>query len=494
MAQTDTPAQPAGNERPTFSESDKGKARQWFKKAKDCRDRREYDYAIECAITGLSFWPDAVEEGHMPLYSIALQRQQAGGKKASMMEAMRHPTTGKDAKQAMLNAEFLLAKEPGNASYLDALLKNAAKADYADTVKWIAPLVFDSLRREKKPSAQRFKAYRQSLVECAERADARNEAPLAAWMYEQAVHAVEYLIARNPSDMALKDEQRDLAGKQTIAKGKYAEAETFRESLRDADKQKQLHDAERVQQGEHTLQDLLASVRQAYEADPANPLKISAYVEALTRAERKSTEDLAIGVLEKAYADTKTYNFKLRADDLRLRQLRRQTRQLAEAAAASGSEEDAQQARLAAMEEAQTELEIARERAQVYPTESRYRFRLAEALFRASEFDEAIPLFQATMSDPRYRSRCQTLMGRAFLERGIPAQAVEVLLEALQNQESEDTTKESLYWLGRAYEADGRAADAIATYGKLLRIDYNYNDGETRRRLDALRSAAPNQG
>ena len=72
----DTTAQP-----PSFSEADKKKARLWFNKAEDCRDRREYDYAIECYITGLGFWPEAVEEGHMPLRFLAMQRQQAGGKK-----------------------------------------------------------------------------------------------------------------------------------------------------------------------------------------------------------------------------------------------------------------------------------------------------------------------------------------------------------------------------------------------------------------------------
>ena len=33
---------------PEISEKDKSRARQWFKKAEDCRDRRDYDYAIQC--------------------------------------------------------------------------------------------------------------------------------------------------------------------------------------------------------------------------------------------------------------------------------------------------------------------------------------------------------------------------------------------------------------------------------------------------------------
>ena len=36
----------AAAEKPEFSDADKTRARQWFRKAADCRERREYDYAV----------------------------------------------------------------------------------------------------------------------------------------------------------------------------------------------------------------------------------------------------------------------------------------------------------------------------------------------------------------------------------------------------------------------------------------------------------------
>lgn len=476
------------------SEEDKSRARQWFAKAKDLRERRDYDYAIECYITGLEFWPEAVDEGHMPLWSLAIQRQQAGGKKPGMMESLKMSMTGKDAKKCLLNAEHLLAKDPTNAGYLDGVLKNANRADLPETLRWIAPKVFDSLRRDKKPNTGRFKTFRQVLVEAGARADEGGDPQFAAWSYEQAVNALGCLVARNPTDMTLRDEQRDLSGKLTIAKGKYADADTFRDSLLDADKQKLLHDAGRAKQAEQTLEALIAAERQEYEASPTVPGKIYAYVNALLKPERKKEEDIAIDVLTKAYEESSSYAFKQRADDVRLRQLHRQTRQWKERAEQTGKEEEQQQYRLVAMEERQTDLEISRERVQKYPTDLKLKFHLGRALFNVQQYDEAIPLLQEASGDPARRAQSQLLIGRAFFETESYTQAVEVLSEALDSYEmaGDDLSKNMLYWVGRAYEADGNIDQAIATYGKLMRLDYNYANGDTRQRHNALKERKKN--
>jgi hypothetical protein len=474
---------------PVFSERDKSRARQWFKKAQDLRERRDYDYAIESYIRGLEFWTEAVEEGHMPLWSLAVQRQQAGGKKPGTMERLKNSMTGKDAKKCLLNAEHLLAKDPTNASYLDGVLKSASRADLRETLKWIAPKVFNSMRSEKKPNPARFKTFRQVMVEAGERADARGDPQYAAWCYEQAVNAVGFLVARNPGDMALKDDQRDLSGKLTIARGKYDDADSFRDSLQDAEKQKLLHDTERAKQGEQTLEALIEAERKEYEASPKVAGKINAYVNALLKPERAREEAIAIDVLTKAYEELSNYSFKERADDIRLRQLRRSVRRWQDRAERTGSDEDQQQFRLAAMEERQVRLDIFRERVQKYPTNLRLKFQLGRTLFHSKEYDEAIPLLQEALADPGSRLRAQLMIGRSFFENGSFTQAAEILGEALESHDvsGDDISKEMLYWVGRANEADGNVEAALATYGKLLRQDYNYANGDARRRHEGLK-------
>lgn len=473
---------------PTFSEADQAKAKAWFEKAADCRERREYDYAIECYLTGLGFWPEAVEEGHMPLRSLAVQRQQAGGKKPGMIEGLKKPMTGKNAKQCMLNAEHLLAKDPGNSGYLDGLLKNANRARFDETLKWAATLVLDSARKDKKPNKARFKVFREAAVEAAERAEAHGDAARTCWLLEQALSALDYLLTRLPGDEDLRVEQRELSGRLAIVRGKYEEADDFRESLRDADQQKLLHDTDRLKQGEQTLDALVAAARQKLEKNPDAPKEISALVEVLLRRESKPEEDEAISVLMKAFERTGNYNLELRADDIRLRQLNRQVRELAEQARQSGSENDQQQLRLAKMEQRQTELEVYRERVQKYPTDLRLKYRLGTILFEAGEFDEAIPVLQSAQADPRSRFRTRLLIGRAFFEKDNPAQASEVLRELVEQYElTDDLSKDATYWLGRALEAAGKHDEAKVAYGKLLRQDYNYADGDARRRLENLK-------
>ncbi len=486
MAEKEKTAPPSGP--PEFSEADQARARQWFKKAAECREKRDYNYAIECYITGLGYWPEAVEDGHMPLRSLAIQRQQAGGKKPGFLDGVKRSMHGKDFRKNMLNAEYLLALDPQHHGYAEGLLRNACKAGLLRTAQWVAPLVFDLIKKDKKPDKAKFKTFRETLLEAAARANEWGQGSLETWFLDLAVSSLDYILLRSPGDETLRNEQRDLAGRLTIARGKYEDAEDFRDSLRDAEKQKLLHDAERTQQAESNVEALIAAARREYVASPDSAPKLSALVDVLVKTEKPEHEEEARRLLLTHYEKTRNYNLKVRADDIRLRQLTRQARELADRARRTGSEEDRQQHRLAVLEQRQTALEIYRERVAQYPTDLRLKFKLGTALFESGQYDEAIPILQAAQADPRNRVRSRLMIGRAFFEQGSHTQAIEVLREALDEYElTDDTSKELLYWLGRAYEAAGRLEDARATYGRLLRQDYNYREGDARKRLDALK-------
>lgn len=482
---------------PRFDDKDKARARQWFKKGDDCREKHDHDFAIESYITGLGFWPEAVEEGHMKLRSIAMQRLQAGGKKPSMMDKMKLSIGGKDPKAAMLNAEKRVSLDPTDDDAWDALLKNACKARMFETAKWVAPLVLENLKRDKKTNPSRFKAYRDALGELADYAAEHRENATATKLLEHAMDSVDFLYSRSPGDEALRNEQRNLAGKLAIVKGKYEEAESFRESIRDAEQQKMLHDIERGgKQAEASLESAIKAARAAWEKEPNSAGAFNQYIDALARTETKKYEDEAIGVLTDEYASTRQYAHKVRADNILLAQKNRERRALVDKARETRSEEDQLNARLADQEYNQTELEIYRERMDKYPTDLRVKFKLGTILFSLKQYDEAIPLLQEAVSDPKYRHRCQLYMGRAFHALGSYGQASEVLKEALSSYEyTDDLSKQLLYHYGISCEADERLADAKDAYGKLLRLDYNYANGDVRRRMDELnkrvKGAAP---
>ena len=48
-----------------------------------------------------------------------------------------------------------------------------------------------------------------------------------------------------PDDMELKGEMKNLAAEHTMSKGKYVQAKSFRESIRNMDEQQKLLDAEK---------------------------------------------------------------------------------------------------------------------------------------------------------------------------------------------------------------------------------------------------------
>jgi predicted Zn-dependent protease len=473
--------------RPEYSDNDKSRARQWFTKAEDLRSRQNYDYAIESYVTGLGFWPDGVEEACLPLWSLAIQRQQSGGKKPGMMESMKKPTSGKDVKQAMLNALLLLAKDPTSATYADALLKNAVKGDFLEMVKWAAERGMESLRRDKKPNVGRFKTYRENLMRAGERAIAWQLSALSVTCFERAVESVDYLVSRSPGDMALKNLQRDMSGKLTIARGKYGNADSFRDSLQDGDSQRLLHDAERIKQGDEGLESLLAGLRKQYEENPELAKHVNAYTDVLLKTEQPKYEQVAIEVLESVAERLSNYNFKQRADDVRLRQLARRSSKLKLKAQETGAEDDKLQYRLARQDELESAVVVFRERTRNYPTDLRIKAKLGESLFRTQRYDEAIPILQEAQSDPRSRVKCQLMIGQAFQATGNPQQAVEVLQDALAHYDREDAVSRALlYNLGQSCEASGQIDEAKAAYGRLLRVDYNYADGDARKRLSAL--------
>ena len=75
--------------KPTFTDTEIAKARRWFEKGQELAEKKNYDYAIESYISGLAFWPEAVEEGHKPCRAAALFR---GPQKVSFTGGMKYKT------------------------------------------------------------------------------------------------------------------------------------------------------------------------------------------------------------------------------------------------------------------------------------------------------------------------------------------------------------------------------------------------------------------
>ena len=91
--------------------------------------------------------------------------------------------------------------------------------------------------------------------------------------------------------------------------------------------------------------------------------------------------------------------------------------------------------------------------------------------------DEAIGEFQKALRSPDGRLRTSEALGMAFFEKGQFAVCESVLKRAVDSLPGTDEAKIGLlYWMGRASEALGKQAEAIASYERALVVDIGFMD------------------
>lgn len=99
--------------------------------------------------------------------------------------------------------------------------------------------------------------------------------------------------------------------------------------------------------------------------------------------------------------------------------------------------------------------------------------------------DEAIAEFQKALRASEGRLRTSEALGMAFFEKGQHAVCESVLRRAVDGLDGTDEAKIGLlYWLGRASEALGKKAEALASYERAVAVDIRFMDlSERIRRL-----------
>jgi tetratricopeptide (TPR) repeat protein len=91
--------------------------------------------------------------------------------------------------------------------------------------------------------------------------------------------------------------------------------------------------------------------------------------------------------------------------------------------------------------------------------------------------DEAIAEFQKALRASEGRLRTSEALGMAFFEKGQYAVCESVLRRAVDGLDGTDEAKIGLlYWLGRASEALGKRAEAMASYERAVAVDIRFMD------------------
>ena len=444
-----------------------GKGKAFFDRADQVAETGNWDFAIEMYLQGIEREPENLERGHKPLRAVGLRRKASGGKSPGMVEQMKR-RPGKDATQNLLNAEYLLAKEPGSLQYMDRAYQAARKLELDEVALWLADVIIDSQKGQEKPNKQVFARLTEDLSDM--------EA------YAKAIQACQLALKAAPEDAGLNDAMRNLSAVYTIQKGKYDQEGDFTRSVKDMDKQQELIQRDALVQSESFLERQVREAREAYEAEPAVPGKINALVDALLKFEDEQHENEAIEVLKKAHQETGAYQFKMRIGDIVIRQMTRQYRERVDAG-------DKQAAAEHARKQLEFELQEYAERAQNYPTDLTIKYELGRRQFLAGQYDDAIGSLQQAQRDPRRHLSALNYLGQSFARQGLLREAAETYERALESEMPETREKELRYNYGKVLFDMKKYEDAREQFSRVAQADYNFQDvrerlQETDRKLE----------
>ena len=443
-------------------EEDSKKAKVFFERAATVANAGQFDYAIEMYLSGLKFDPEAVD-AHQALREISMRRKAGGGKPLGFMQ--KNAMKKGDELTNMLNAEKLLAYDPGNTGYMVELMSAAQKAGCYDTVLWVGPMAMRANLDEKKPDFNKFIQVKDIYV--------------LIGRYQQAVEAIAQAMKLRPGDMELVGEMRHLSANESIKRGNYDSGGSFRDSVRNKEAQQKLIDADRDVRSLDSLEVAIQDAEAAYDASPADNAMFSKFVEALRRTEQPEHENRAIDLLEQKYAETRQYKWRQTVGNIQMAQLNRMDRSQRQGVAADPNNQELRRSYIQFVrDKTEQELNIWTEVSANYPTDQTARFEVARRLFMLNKFDDAIPVLQQVRSDPKYKAQATVFLGRAFLESGFVEEASDTLSEAIAEYpaKGDEKSREMTYWFARALEQKGDAPVAIKNYSQVFQWDAKYRD------------------
>ncbi|MBC8377548.1 MAG: tetratricopeptide repeat protein [Planctomycetes bacterium] len=436
-----------------------------------------FDYAIELYLDGLRLSPDALEDGHAPLRQLGLIRQGRGGKKPSIIESKVRSIKGKTPLEKMLNAEYLMAKDPDHLPYAEHLLTAAVEGGYLRTAEWIAHIVFEATKASDKSDRARFDTF--ILLK-----DSYKEMQL----FDSAVVACQYAVQLRPQDAALQDELRDLSANMTMKKGNYGPAKTFRDSIKDRDAQDRLQSQENIVKSVDVKKEAIERARKKNRDGHETVTNILELAGALFAAETKETDEEAFRLLNNSYDKSKDFTFLKRLGEFRIKKLQHPIRQLTKQLQKNPQDESLRkQLQQLQHQLDEVELDHFRKCEENYPTDLQFKYEYGRTLIRAQRFDQAIPMFQESQKDPRLKVISMDKMGLCFLLKGWQDDAIDIFQQALKICLNKDSkiAKDIRYNLARAYEEFGKPDEALNLYRKLAQTDFSYKD--VGQRIDFLR-------
>lgn len=466
------------------------KAAEFFKHAKAAHDSLNYPYAMTLWLNGLRQYPMS-KEGLEGFLTSAMtfngSEQDEKSKKKALKEA-RAGVNGKGRQGKFVLSLFDFGVNPTDLNAALKAAENAAALTCREAAQYLATHAFKLAAAD--PKKQKKEVFVR-LMDAFEDIEA----------YDQAVQAGNSAMILDRSDGELANRVRNLGAKATMNKGGYdsvGEEGGFRKNIRDADKQRQLEEAERISKTEDVKNRLVAEAEAAYKERPNDIGTIEKYGRALRERGKNADELKAIALYTKAYKDTGQFKFRQISGEIQIRRARREVSRARQALEAAPENAEAR-AKLEQASKALLELETSELKLQVekYPTDLGIKYELGKRFAQAGMHNEAIEQFQLAQEDAKIRRHVLLAMAHSFMALGgWLDEAIETYRSALDGlaDEKSDLGLEIRYGLMAALHEKGEKERDLAAAEEADKLaagiaiqSFGYKDiRERRERIKAL--------
>lgn len=393
------------------------KADRFFDHAKTVDETGNYEYAIQSWLSGLRQDPSSTRGVEGFFASIAKFLGEGDGKKGVSKEVAK-VVGGKSELERYLSSLLDWGQKPSDPALAVKAFEGAARLNLREPAIWIGERALNWVAGAAKPR----KDLLTKMADGFEKVGA----------FEKAVLAAEHASKLDPSDGDLAARVRSLAAQATMNRGGYSQAGQpggFRANVRDQQKQRQLDEGERIVKTADVVERLLADAQEELARRPGDLPTIENYAKRLMERGKPDDEEKAHALYTQAFADTKQFRLRELAGDIRLRQAKRRASALKQA---FDSGDAGVAAKLEQALRAHGDLEVAefRLRVEAYPTDLVRKFELAKRLFHNDQFEDAIPFFQESQGDPRYRAPSLSMLAQCFLKLGWTDESIETFRRA----------------------------------------------------------------
>lgn len=408
----------ASSPEPEGSSYDAAKARPWFERARTVHDTSSFEYAMQCWLSGLRFDPTNMSalEGFFKSAAQFLGENSSGKVSKDVANAVGGGELGK-----YLSSLLEWSMKPLEAGPAVRACELAAKLNLPEPAFWIGERALAAASREKKPR----KDYFVKLMDTFAKVGA----------FEKAAAAGEAAYRVDPTDGALSQQARNYAAQATMSRGGFdqtGQAGGFRSNIRDAAKQRQLEEAERIVKTEDVKDSVLAAAEEEFKKRPDDLPTINRIVKALRERGKPEDESRALAILDHAYDTTKQFTFRMTTGEIRLKQERRKVAALKEKLqAAPGDEALKSQFNTAVRAFVEFELNELRLKSEAYPTDAGLKYDIGLRQFQLGRFEDAVASLQESLNDAKHRAGSLNIMGQAFLKMDLPDEAITTFRAAM---------------------------------------------------------------